>query len=53
MSYYKPPESSYQTSSLSRTYRQNHLGRTSTSYGLAEVKVLYTVAGPEYAKELA
>jgi len=53
VSYYKPPESSYQTSGLLRIYRQNHLGRTSTSCGLAEVEVLYIAAGPEYAKELA
>jgi len=32
---------------------QSYLGRTSTSYGSAEVGVLYAAAGPEYAMELA
>jgi len=32
---------------------QSYLGRTSTSYGLAEVRVPYIVAGLKYTKELA
>jgi len=32
---------------------QSHLGRTSTSYRLAEARVLYIAAGLECAKELA
>jgi len=31
---------------------QSYLGRTSTSYRLAEVGVLYTAVGLEYAIEL-